>query len=134
MGAPLIKWKAYGLKHPMSRARNLGSAHHGVNHWIAQRLTAVLLIPLQIWLACSIVHLVDADYAGFVAWLSQPWNTVLMILTVFTLFYHAILGCQVVIEDYIHNEAFKLFKLYGMKVVLITVGVVCVYSILKVAL
>lgn len=134
MGAPLIKWKSYGLKHPMARARNLGSAHHGVHHWIAQRLTAVLLIPLQLWLAYAIVTLVPADHATFVAWLQKPWNTVLMLLTVFTMFYHAILGCQVVIEDYIHSEAFKLVKLYGMKIVLIFVGVVSVYSILKVAL
>lgn len=134
MGAPLIKWKPYGLKHPLSRAHNLGSAHHGVHHWIAQRLTAVLLIPLQLWLAYAVVHAVHTDYTGFIVWLSQPWNTILMILTVFTMFYHAILGCQVVIEDYIHNEAFKLLKLYGMKIVLITIGLVCVYSILKVAL
>jgi len=134
MRASLVKWNKGGLKNPMARARGLGSAHEGLHHWIMQRVTAVLALPLLIWLGFSIVSLIDADQAAFAAWLSLPWNAVLMILTVITFFYHAILGCQVVIEDYIHNEGFKLFKMLCMKIVLSTAAVVCIFSILKVAL
>lgn len=134
MVASLIKWSKGGLKNPMARARGLGSAHDGLHHWIMQRVTAVLLLPLTIWLACSIVNLIDADQAAFVAWLALPWNAVLMILSVMTFFYHAMLGCQVIIEDYIHNEAFKIFKLLSMQIVLFAAGLLCIFSILKVAL
>lgn len=134
MVASLIKWSKGGLKNPMARARRLGSAHEGLHHWIMQRVTAVLALPLMIWLAWSIIGLIDADYFTFVTWLALPWNAVLMILTVITFFYHAILGCQVVIEDYIHHEGFKIFKLISMKVVLYATAIACIFSILKVAL
>lgn len=134
MKASLIKWNKGGLKSPMARARGLGSAHHGVHHWIMQRVTAVLALPLAVWLAFSAIGLIDADHAAVVAWLSLPWNAVLMILAVATFFYHAILGCQVVIEDYIHGEGFRYFKLAGTKIFFYALCVVCIFSILKVAL
>src|SRR5689334_9076588 len=114
----LIKWHKTGLKTPMARARGLGSAHAGVHHWIAQRVIAIAALPLTFWLFWSVIGLVHADHAAFTAWLAQPINAVLMILTIIAYTYHAALGCQVVIEDYIHSEWFKIIKLIGMKVVL----------------
>lgn len=134
MKASLIKWHKGGLKNPMARARNLGSAHDGLHHWIAQRISAIALIPLTYWLCWSVVGLVHADHATAVAWLAKPCNTILMIMTVLTMFYHAILGCQVVIEDYLHTEWFKIAKLISMKAVLYTACVASIYAILKVAL
>lgn len=134
MKASLIKWHKGGLKNPMARARNLGSAHEGLHHWIAQRISAIVLIPLTYWLCWSAIGLVHADHAAVAAWLAQPCNTILMIMTVITMFYHAILGCQVVIEDYLHTEWFKIAKLVSMKIVLFTACVACLYAILKVAL
>lgn len=134
MAAPLVKWKEFGFKTPMARAKNLGSAHAGAHHWIAQRVTAILLLPLTFWLCWSIVGLVHADHAAFVFWLARPWNAILMIVTVITMFYHAALGCQVVIEDYIHSQAFMIAKLISMRVVLFITCVACIFAILKVAL
>jgi succinate dehydrogenase / fumarate reductase membrane anchor subunit len=134
MAAPLVKWKKFGLKDPMVRARGLGSAHEGLHHWTMQRITAILLIPLMLWLCWSIVGLVHADHGQFSTWLARPWNTILMITTVITMFYHATLGNQVVIEDYIHSEAFMLVKLISMRVVMFIACVACIYAILKVAL
>ena len=134
MTAPLIKSKPGGFKNPMARARGLGSAHDGVHHWMVQRITSVALIPLLMWLCFAMPGIVRMDHAAFTAWLAQPLNAILMLLTVLTSFYHAILGCQVVIEDYVHGEAFKIVKLVGMKIGLTALGVACVFAILKVAL
>jgi succinate dehydrogenase / fumarate reductase membrane anchor subunit len=134
MKASLIKWHKGGLKNPLARARNLGSAHEGLHHWMAQRISAVLLLPLIFWLCWSVVGLAHADHATFVAWLAQPCHAILMIVTIVTLFYHAALGCQVVIEDYIHTEWFKIAKLVSMKIVLGVTCVACLYAVLKVAL
>lgn len=134
MKASLIKWHKGGLKNPMARARNLGSAHEGLHHWIMQRITAILLLPLIYWMAWSAIGLAHADYATVVAWLSQPCNTILMILSIVALFYHAALGCQVIIEDYLHTEWFKIAKLVSMKIVLFAGCVACIYAVLKVAL
>lgn len=134
MGASLLKWTKGGLKNPMARARGLGSSHAGVHHWVVQRITSLALIPLLGWLCWSAIDLIHVDYATAALWLAKPINAILMILSIITMFYHAIIGCQVVIEDYIHSEWFKIVKLVGMKVVLYATAVACIYAVLKVTL
>ncbi|HEX6831987.1 MAG TPA: succinate dehydrogenase, hydrophobic membrane anchor protein [Rudaea sp.] len=89
---------------PLKQARGLGSAKSGTHHFIVQRITAVALVPLVlwvIWLALAIAH--GGDYAQARALVHQPWNAVLLIAFVIATFWHAQLGLQVVIEDYVHT-------------------------------
>ena len=90
---------------PLARARGHGSARDGVHHWFAQRASAVLLVFLAAWLLYAAVVLAGADFATARAFLAQPFNAALMILLLVSLFYHAMLGLQVVIEDYVHQAA-----------------------------
>ena len=129
-----LKWDDKGIKTPLARARGLGSAKEGAEHWMAQRITAIANIPLVLWLVYSIISLIGATHAEFTAWLSQPINAILMILFIISTFYHAKLGSQVVVEDYIHNEGFKFFKLIGQKLFFLGLGIACIFSILKIAL
>jgi len=122
------------LKTPLARARGMGSAHTGVHHWIHQRITSVANIPLVIWFVYSVVSLLGADYGAFTGWLAQPLNAILMILFIVSVLYHAVLGLQVVIEDYIHHEGCKIKKLVLMKLLFIALGVAAVFSVLKIAL
>lgn len=117
---------------PLAKARGLGSTHHGAGQWIAERVSAALLLPLAFWLVWSVVHM-GHDYASFTAWLRQPLNALLMILTVLPLFYHAAYGLVVVIEDYVHCTATKFISVYGVKLAALILAVVCVASVLKVA-
>lgn len=130
----LLKWEKGGLKSPTARARGLGSAKSGVDHWVAQRMTAVANLILGLWLVISIVCNRDMGYTEAVLWLSEPLNAILMVLFVISSFYHAVLGMQVVTEDYIHNEGFKLVKLLGQRLIFIGLGVAAIFSILQVAL
>ncbi|MBX2833901.1 MAG: succinate dehydrogenase, hydrophobic membrane anchor protein [Micavibrio sp.] len=129
-----LKWENEGMKTPLARARGLGAAGHGSDHWMKQRITAIANIPLVLWFVWNVVQYHNADYATFTAWLAQPVNAVLMILLVISIFYHAVLGLQVVIEDYIHCEAFKIFKLIGLKLFFGAIAIACIFSILKIAL
>ncbi len=129
-----LKWENDGMKTPLARARGLGSARQGVHHWMHQRITSVANIPLVIWFVYSVVSLKGADYSVFTAWLSQPLNAVLMILFIVSVFYHAVLGVQVVIEDYIHNEGCKVVKLVLLKLVFTALAVASIFSVLKIAL
>ena len=103
------------LKSPIGRARGLGSAKDGLHHWWMQRVTAVALIPLTLWFVASLISLAGAGYAETVAWLGSPVVAVLMIALIIATFYHAALGLQVVIEDYVHHEGVKLVTLLGVK-------------------
>ena len=118
---------------PLKKARGLGSAKDGVHHWWMQRLTAIALVPLTLWLVFSVASMTGSDYATVSAWFAQPFTTAMLTLFVFTAFYHAALGLQVVIEDYIHGEAAKFAALIAMKLLLALLGTVSVIAILRVA-
>jgi len=96
------------LRSDIAKARGLGSAKEGVAHWWMQRLTAIALIPLGIWLVASLVCLAGADHAQISQWLTAPFTLGALALTLLTAFYHAVLGLQVVVEDYVHGHAAKL--------------------------
>jgi succinate dehydrogenase / fumarate reductase membrane anchor subunit len=99
------------LRSNLGQARGLGSAHEGVHHWWGQRMSALALIPLSLWLVASLVCHAGADYAAVSQWLSSPITVGALSLTVLAAVYHAVLGLQVVIEDYIHTKATKLILL-----------------------
>jgi succinate dehydrogenase / fumarate reductase membrane anchor subunit len=95
------------MRSEIARVRGLGSAKEGVQHWWMQRLSAVALVPLGIWLVASLVRLAGADHAAIMQWLGAPFTLGALGLTVITAFYHAVLGVQVVVEDYVHGKAAK---------------------------
>jgi succinate dehydrogenase / fumarate reductase membrane anchor subunit len=121
------------LRTPLARARGLGSAKEGVNHWWAQRVTAVALVPLTLWFVVSLLSVLGEDYAQLVAWIGSPLNTVLLVTFLFSMFYHAYLGLQVVIEDYVHTEAVKLATLLATKFLLILLGAAAILAVLRIA-
>ncbi|MBI1300859.1 MAG: succinate dehydrogenase, hydrophobic membrane anchor protein [Alphaproteobacteria bacterium] len=118
---------------PLKKVKGYGSAHEGVDHWMKQKITAVANIPLILWLIWSIVKLQGASYEIFTTWLAEPVNAILMILVVISVLYHAKLGSQVIVEDYISTEWFKMFKLIGQKIFFFAIGVAIIFSILKIA-
>ena len=91
------------MRSPLARAVGLGSAKSGVEHWWAERVSAVALVPLTLWFVASVIAHTGSDYAGFVTWLREFPTTVLIILLLVALFHHTALGLQVVIEDYVHS-------------------------------
>jgi succinate dehydrogenase / fumarate reductase, membrane anchor subunit len=93
------------MRSPLGRAIGLGSAKDGVEHWWAERVSAIALVPLTLWFVASVIAHTGSDYATFVAWLRTPLVTILMILLLIALFHHTALGLQVVVEDYVHSGA-----------------------------
>ncbi len=120
------------LRSPLGRARGLGSAKSGVVSFWQQRVTAVALVPLALWFAISLIALSGADYDVARAWLAKPLNATLMVLTLGTGLWHAVLGLQVVIEDYV-GCAGKWISLIGIRLLGAFLAVFTTVSILKVA-
>jgi succinate dehydrogenase / fumarate reductase membrane anchor subunit len=122
------------LRTPLGRARGLGSAKEGVEHWWWQRLTAVALVPLSLWFAAALIGHLGGDYAAAVAWIGSPIPAILLILTVGTSLYHAALGVQVVIEDYVHEEWVKLTALILLRLVCFLLAVAGIFAVLRLSL
>ncbi len=122
------------LRTPLRRARGLGSAKDGVNHFIAQRATAIALIPLIIWFLVSVVAIfVQGDLAVATAYLAHPFVSILMILLIIAAFHHMRLGLQVVIEDYIETDGSRIALLLLVNFLAYGFGAAAVFAILKIS-
>ena len=119
---------------PIARARGLGSAKDGTHHWWMQRITAIALIPLTVWLVASLIAVGAADHTGTAEWIRSPAVAIALLLTIAALFHHAQLGLQVVIEDYVHAEGVKLAALTATKLLAVALAATAAFSVLKVAL
>lgn len=118
---------------PIKRVRGLGSAHHGAHHWLVQRFTAIGNLVLSIWLIASVIGLPDLGYATVSKWLAQPVSATAMILLVISTFWHARLGLQVLIEDYLHNSGTKFAALAALNLAVIGGGAFAIFSVASLA-
>lgn len=122
------------LRTPLANARGLGSAKQGTEHFWHQRLTAVVLVPLTLWLTTSFFMLSASDYNTILTWINSPSNTVLLLVFIISAFYHGQLGVRVVIEDYIHSEWQKISCLILVNILVVLAGLVSVLAVLKIFL
>lgn len=121
------------MHHPLARARGHGSAKSGVHHWLAQRISALLLLFLLPWLTVALVSLAGAGHAEAVAFMARPWNSALVLLTLLVLLYHGMLGLQVVVEDYVHHRALELTLHFVIRAGSLVAAVLGAIHILKLA-
>jgi succinate dehydrogenase / fumarate reductase membrane anchor subunit len=122
------------MRSPLRRARGLGSARAGAAHWWAQRLTAIALVPLTLWFLCGMVRMIGATRDDVVFWMAGPLPIVLMIVLVIATFHHLQLGLQVVIEDYVHNDALRVGSILLIRAVAVLLALSCIISVLKLGL
>lgn len=125
---------SHRMRSSLGRVRGLGSAKDGVQHWWLQRLTAVALVPLALWFAAGIVCHAGADHAAMTAWIAQPFTAIVMILLIVATFWHAALGLQVVLEDYVTSEGLRVAAIALMKLLSAALAVASLFAVLKIAL
>lgn len=119
---------------PLKTAIGLGSARHGVQHFLTQRLTALALLPLALWFVWLVLTLLHGDYAAARALVGQPLNAVLMLAFVVAIFWHAQLGLQVVIEDYVHTHGLQLALQIAVKFLCFLGAAASVLAVIRIAL
>jgi succinate dehydrogenase / fumarate reductase membrane anchor subunit len=122
------------MRSPLGRAIGLGSAKEGVEHWWAQRVTAIALVPLSLWFASAVIGLAGADLETVQNWVGRPLPAILLVLLLIALFYHTFLGLQVVIEDYVHTELAKLGLLVVTRLLCFGFAVAGIFAVLGIAL
>ena len=118
----------------IGRVRGLGSAKHGAHHWLIQRFTAVGNLFLMIWLAASILLLDDLSYVTVIDWISAPIPAVAMGRLIVSTFWHARLGVQVMMEDYVHDHGTKFACLAALNIAVFAGAAFGVLCVLRLAL
>jgi succinate dehydrogenase / fumarate reductase membrane anchor subunit len=121
------------LRSPLGRVLGLGSARGGSSHWYAQRVTAVALVLLTVWFVVSLASLADASYEQVTGWLRWPLNSALALLLVVVAAWHAVLGLQVVVEDYVADKTTRLLAIIAIKFAFVVATVVGVLAVLRIA-
>lgn len=119
---------------PLAKAKGLGTAHDGVHHWIHQRISAVALVFLGLWLVYSLACHGDDSYADIVTWLANPWTAGLMFLFVIAVCYHAVLGLQIIVEDYVHTPKWRYANLVILKMVMVGLPAISLFFLIKILL
>lgn len=118
----------------IGRVRALGSAHSGTHHWLVQRYTAAGNLVLSLWLVFSLLNLHAYDFAAVREWAVQPVPATCLALFVISTFWHARLGLQVVVEDYLHEEANKVGAMIALNLVTVAGAVFGLLSVVRIAL
>lgn len=118
----------------IGRVRGLGSSHQGTHHWLASRLTAVGNLILMPYLLISLLLLPSYDFASVHGWAAQPVAATALILTFINTFYHARLGVQVMLEDYVHEAPGKLLAWVFVNFVPFAGAAFGVISVIRIAL
>ncbi|QFT78086.1 succinate dehydrogenase, hydrophobic membrane anchor protein [Erythrobacter sp. THAF29] len=117
----------------IGRVRGLGPAHEGAHHWLVHRFTAISNLVLMTWLIVSLLLLDDYSYSSVTSWIAHPISATAMILLIASLFWHARLGLQVLIEDYVHNSGTKFALLAALNIAVIGSAAFSVFSVASLA-
>jgi succinate dehydrogenase / fumarate reductase membrane anchor subunit len=121
------------MRSQLGQVRGLGAARSGTEHWWAERLTSIALVPLTLWFVLAAFHLSGLPRAAVAHWAGNPINAALLVALVLVTFRHLLLGLQVVIEDYIHIERTRLLSLLALRGVVWLVALIGVLAALKLA-
>jgi len=122
------------FRSPLKNARGLGSSKSGTEHFIHQRLTATALVALTIWFLFFVINVLAADYRNAVLMVAKPWNAIPLVGFLVAMFWHAQLGLQVVLEDYIHNSLLALALQTLVKFIAVLGAIVSIFAVARIAL
>ena len=118
----------------IGKVRGLGSAHNGSHHWLVQRFTAIGNLLLVVWFLVSVLMLPNMDYATVREWIARPVPATAMALLVVTTFWHARLGMQVMLEDYVHTPANKFAVFAALNLVTFGGAAFGLFCVIRLAL
>jgi succinate dehydrogenase / fumarate reductase membrane anchor subunit len=118
---------------PLGRVRGLGSAHHGGEHWLTERVTSIALLFLGSWLIASLLLLPKLDQRTLIEWLHAPSGAIPMALLIVVGFRHALDGVKVVVDDYVHEEGNRFAWNILLLFLAVAGGAIALFALARIA-
>ncbi len=122
------------MRSGLKKAEGLGASGEGSHHWWLQRVSAILLIPLSLWMVFCLLQAMSDDLVTAREWIGQFYVAPMLGLFIVLALYHGQLGMQVIIEDYISHKGWQMASILFVKALLLLAGAVAIFSILRIAL
>jgi succinate dehydrogenase / fumarate reductase membrane anchor subunit len=119
------------MRTPLARVRGLGASRTGTDHFWWQRMTAVANIPLTIAGIVIVISLLGRNHAATAQILGSPLIAILLLLFILSVCNHMRIGMQVVIEDYVHDEKWKIALIMLNMFYVFAVCLASAFAILK---
>lgn len=117
---------------PLAQAKGSGSAHDGVHHWINQRISAIALIPLGLFILGWIKIYGHSDYQTIITSLNNPWISAFVLLFITAASYHAALGLQIITEDYVHSSNLRRWGLVKIRLIMVLLPALSLIFLIKI--
>ena len=118
---------------PIGKVRGLGSAHHGGEHWITERVTSIALLLLGVWFIASLLMLPKLDQRTLIEWLHAPSGAIPMALLIIVGFRHALDGVKVTVDDYVHEEGSRFVINLLLLFLAVAGGAMALFALAKIA-
>ena len=98
-------------------------------HWLAQRLSALILLPLLTWFIFMFLKLKKFEYSEIIIFFNSKINFSLFYLIIILMIYHSNLGIKTIIEDYISNIVLRNRIIIFTRFFSYSLMIICLVSI-----
>ena len=120
-------------KTPLGEVRGLGSAKHGGDHWIRERISSAALLLLGTWFIVSLLLLPDLSQTTVTEWLRSPLGFVPMALFTYLSFEHSLDGIKVIVDDYQSDESGRMMWHIVSLFLHVGVGALALFALARIA-
>ena len=123
------------ILHMFLKLLSLAPFEHARQHWVSQRITSIAIVILGLWFVYQLLFVLTSfDHPEVFAWASDPLNAIILLLLSLYAIYHAELGVQTVLEDYVATERLRTYTLYllrFLRVMVVVISFVAIGYIIK---
>ena len=120
------------LKLSKGRGSSGNKGGESTTHWISQRVTSILLIPLSILFVFNFVRVIDKPFAEVILTFQHPFNNLVAVLFLLISLWHYRQGVDVVAEDYVHDLRIRNFTLRIVGIICWILAIVVIYSFINI--
>ena len=112
----------------------LKKGNESTNHWISQRISSILLLPLSVFFVINFVKVMDKPFTEALIMFQDPINNVLTVSFILASLWHYQQGMQIVLEDYIHNPRNRKLTLGINRVFCWILAIMAIFSFINIYL